>query len=220
MATYPKPPKWAETLIERLAPEHLAEEIKGDLYEMFLSDAKHFNTSSARRRYAWRVIGFLAKTFFWKRQPYQYHNMTGSYFKMAKRSLLAHKGTTAINVLGLVIGIASALAIISIIRFELSFDTFHSDRKNIYRLVRVSGADLSEFRTGIPYAMPPALKDISSIQKMTKLEYLSGASVDVLSTDGKSERQFVEEGGVVTVRCYRFCKQSDKMGFRQSKNIS
>jgi ABC-type antimicrobial peptide transport system permease subunit len=199
MATYPQPPKWAETLIERFAPEHLAEEIKGDLYEMFLSDAKRFNDSSARRRYSWRAIGFLAKAFFWKRPTYQNHNMTGSYFKMAKRSLLANKGTTTINVLGLVIGIASALAIISIIRFELSFDTFHTDHKNIYRMVRVSGADLSEFRTGIPYAIPPAMKDISSIKEMTKLEYLRGASVDVLSADGKFERQFVEEEGVVTV---------------------
>jgi ABC-type antimicrobial peptide transport system permease subunit len=185
--------------MERLAPEHLAEEINGDLYEMFLSDVKRFNDSSARRRYSWRVIGFLAKTFFWKRPTHQNHNMTGSYFKMAKRSLLANKGTTTINVLGLVIGIASALTIISIIRFELSFDTFHTNHKNIYRMVRVSGADLSEFRTGIPYALPPAMKDISSIKKMTKLEYLREASVDVLSADGKFERQFVEEGGVVTV---------------------
>jgi len=199
MATYPQPPKWAETLIDRFAPEHLAEEIKGDLYEMFLSDVKCFNDSSARRRHSWRVIGFLAKSFFWKRPTYQNHNMTGSYFRMAKRSLLANKGTTTINVLGLVIGIASALAIISIIRFELSFDTFHTNHKNIYRMVRVSGADLSEFRTGIPYAVPPALKGISSIGKMTKLEYLRGANVDVLSTDGRFERQFVEEDGVVTV---------------------
>jgi putative ABC transport system permease protein len=199
MAIYPKPPKWAGMLIERLAPEHLAEEIKGDLYEMFLCDVKRFNDSSARRRYSWRVIGFLAKSFFWERPTNRNYNMTGSYFKMAKRSLLANKGTATINVLGLVIGIASALAIISIIRFELSFDTFHTDHKNIYRMVRVSGADLSEFRTGIPYAIPPAMKGISSIRKMTKLEYLGGASVDVLSADGKFERQFVEEGGVVTV---------------------
>jgi putative ABC transport system permease protein len=199
MAIYPEPPKWAEKLIERLAPGHLAEEIKGDLYEMFLSDAKHINDSSARRRYLWRVIGFLAKSFFWKRQTHQTHHMTGNYFKMAKRSMLANKGTTAINVLGLVIGIASALTIISIIRFELSFDTFHTDHKNIYRMVRVSGADLSEFRTGIPYAVPPAMKDISSIRKMTKLEYLGGANVDILSADGTFERQFIEEGGVVTI---------------------
>src|SRR5688572_10680738 len=154
MALYPEPPKWAETLLERLAPEHLAEEIKGDLHEMFLADAKRFKPGRARRRYSWRVIGFLAKAFFWKRPTYQNHNMTGSYFKMARRSMLANKGTTVINVLGLVIGIASALAISSIIRFELSFDTFHSYHKNIYRVVRVSGDDLSEFPTGIPYALP------------------------------------------------------------------
>lgn len=186
-------------LIERLAPEPFAEEIKGDLYEMFLSDAKRLDESRARRRYSWRATGFLFKAFFWRQPIQRNHHMTGSYFKMAKRSLLANKGTTTINVLGLVIGIASALAIISIIRFELSFDTFHTDHQNIYRMVRVSGADLSEFRTGIPYAVPPAMTDISSIKKMTKLEYLRGASVDILSADGRFERQFVEEGGVVTI---------------------
>jgi putative ABC transport system permease protein len=199
MAMHPNPPKWAEAIIERLAPERFAEEIKGDLYEMFLYDVKHFSINSARRRYSWRVIGFLAKTFFWKRLTHQNHIMTGSYFKMAQRSLQANKGTTTINILGLVIGIASALAIISIIRFELSFDTFHTDYKNIYRMVRVSGADRSEFRSGIPYAIPPAMKDISSIKKMTKLEYLGGSNVDVLSADGRFLKQFVEEGGVVTV---------------------
>ena len=199
MAITPTPPQWAEKLIDRFAPEHLTEEIKGDLYEMFLFDTKHSSERNAKRKYAWRVIGFLAKAFFWKRGTYKNHNMTGSYFKMAKRSLLANKGTTTINVLGLVIGIASSLAIISIIQFELSFDTFHTDHKNIYRMVRVSGADLSEFRTGIPYAMPPAMKDIASIRKMTKLEYLGGASVDILNADGKFLRQFVEDGGIVTI---------------------
>jgi putative ABC transport system permease protein len=199
MAIRTTPPKWAEALIDRFAPEHLTEEIKGDLHEMLLSDSKHFSERIARRKYSWRVIGFLVKGFFWKRTTQQNHNMTGSYFKMAKRSLLANKGTTAINILGLVIGIASALAIISIIRFELSFDTFHTDHQNIYRMVRVSGPDLSEFRTGIPYAMPPAMKDLSGVRKMTKLEYLGGCSVDVLSADGKFQRQFIEDGGVATV---------------------
>jgi putative ABC transport system permease protein len=199
MANYPKPPTWAETLIERLAPEHLAEEIRGDLYEMFVSDAKRFGVSTARRRYSWRVVGFFAKTFFWKRPTHRNHYMTGNYFMLAKRSLLANKGTTTINVLGLVIGIASALAIMAIIRFELSFDTFHTDHANIYRVVRVSGTDLSEFRAGVPYALPPALKEISSIRKVAKLEYLGGARVDILNDDGTFERQFVEDGGVVTV---------------------
>lgn len=125
--------------------------------------------------------------------------MTGNYFKMARRMLRANKGTATINVVGLVIGIASALAIITIVRFELSFDTFHTDYRNIYRMVRVSGSDLSEYRTGIPYAMPPALNSIAGIEKITKLEYLGGSTVDIISNDGTFERQFIEAGGVVTV---------------------
>ncbi len=200
MATNSNPPKWAEALIDRFAPNHLAEEIKGDLYELFLYDVKHLSLGSARRRYVLRVLGFFTKSFFWKKPSHQpNYSMTGSYFKMAKRSLLANKGTTTINVLGLVLSIASALAIISIIRFELSFDTFHTDYANIYRMVRVSGPEQSEFRTGVPYAIPSAMKDLSAIKKMTKLEYLRGASVDVIDGQGKFEKQFIEENGLVTV---------------------
>ena len=64
MTTHTQPPKWSAKLIERFAPEHLAEEIQGDLYEMFVDDTKHFNVSRARWIYSWRALGFLAKSFF------------------------------------------------------------------------------------------------------------------------------------------------------------
>ncbi|HEY0652233.1 MAG TPA: ABC transporter permease [Chryseosolibacter sp.] len=193
------PPKWAEAIIDRFAPDPLVEEIKGDLYEMFLEDRKLFGDRIARRNYCRRVIGFATKAFFWKRGNNPINHMSGSYLKMAKRSLSANKGITAINVLGLTIAIAAGLAIVCIIQFELSFDTFHSNYQNIYRVVRVSGVDRREFRTGIPYALPPAMSNLSSIKKMTKMEYFGGASVDILSADGKSEKQFIEDRGVVTV---------------------
>lgn len=187
-------------MIERLAPADLLEEIKGDLYEMYLLDAKKVGDRRAGSIYVRRAIGFLVKNFFWKRPTQRRHNMTGSYFKMARRSLLANKGTAAINIFGLVIGIASALAIISVISFELSFDTFHSDYDNIYRMVRISGPDKTEFRGGISYPVAPALKELSSIKKIVDVEYLGGdVIVDVLSSDGKFERQFFEDKAMAAI---------------------
>ena len=146
-----KPPQWIDSIIDGLAPLHLAEEIRGDLYELFVRDIADGGTRTARRRYAWRGFGFLFKRFFWKKSPLPSTNsiiMLGNYFKMAKRSLFTHKGTSFINIIGLVTGIAAALTLITVIRYELSFDTFHSDADKIYRIVRVSGADMSEFRSG------------------------------------------------------------------------
>src|SRR5688572_5274935 len=115
-------PGWVDFVIERLAPENLAEEIRGDLFELFLKDVALHGSAFARRKYVINAIGFLFKTFFWKKSSSSNSNpfiMLSSYFKMASRSLLAYKGTTIINTLGLVIGIASALVIFTVIRFEL-----------------------------------------------------------------------------------------------------
>ena len=46
-----------------------------------------------------------------------------------------HKLFSAINVLGLTIGISSALVIFLIVYYEFSFDTFEKDRDRIYRVV-------------------------------------------------------------------------------------
>lgn len=125
--------------------------------------------------------------------------MTGSYFKMARRSLLANKGTTLINIFGLVIGIASALVISSVIRFEQSFDSFHTKKDGIYRMTRVSGNDGLEFRSGIPYPVPEALRNEIPGIELTALEYFGGATVDIVSSDGRTMNKFVEQGGVAAI---------------------
>jgi putative ABC transport system permease protein len=126
--------------------------------------------------------------------------MTGSYFKMASRTLLANRGTTIINILGLVIGISSALVIASVIRFEQSFDSFHTKRDDIYRLVRISGNDKLEYRSGIPYPVGDAIKDEVPGVELIQMDYFGGSTVDVVTHDGKTEKKFVESDGLTAVQ--------------------
>jgi putative ABC transport system permease protein len=174
-----QPPDWVNSIIESLAPRELAEEIQGDLYELYLKDIDNNGQRKANARYIANGIGFLLKTFFWrKNRNYNPSPMLTSYFKMSRRSLIANKGTTMINIVGLVTGIASALVILSVIRFELSFDSFHSDRDRIYRMVRVTGNEDLEYRSGISYPVPVAIKaEIPSIEKVASVEYFGGANV-------------------------------------------
>nr|MBA2562754.1 ABC transporter permease [Chitinophagaceae bacterium] len=58
--------------------------------------------------------------------------MIKNYLILAWRTLLRNKSNTFINVAGLSIGIAACLLIFIVIRFELSFDTFHSKKDRIY----------------------------------------------------------------------------------------
>ncbi|HEY4337904.1 MAG TPA: FtsX-like permease family protein [Puia sp.] len=61
--------------------------------------------------------------------------MWKNYLTIAWRTMTRHKLYTAINVIGLAVGICSCLAIATIVHYHLSFDTFHPDRDRIYRLV-------------------------------------------------------------------------------------
>ncbi len=100
--------------------------------------------------------------------------MIKNYFKTAFRNLRRNSSYTFINIAGLAIGIAASLLIFLVIRFESSFDNFHSKKDNIYRVC-------SEFHTqdgighsaGIPFPVGkglridyPWLKGVASIYRM------------------------------------------------------
>jgi len=51
--------------------------------------------------------------------------MLYNYFKTAFRNLSSHKGYALISTFGLGLGMAAAISIFLVIRFETSFDSFH-----------------------------------------------------------------------------------------------
>ena len=61
--------------------------------------------------------------------------MLQNFFKIAFRNLLKRKVYTLINIIGLATGMAVCLLIVLFIQDELSFDKFHKNGDNIYRVV-------------------------------------------------------------------------------------
>lgn len=58
--------------------------------------------------------------------------MIKNFFKIAYRNLLRNKGFSFINIMGLAIGMASAMLILMWIYSEVSYDNFHEKRNRIY----------------------------------------------------------------------------------------
>jgi putative ABC transport system permease protein len=61
--------------------------------------------------------------------------MFKNYLKIALRSLWHHKAFSIINILGLAIGMTAFFLILLYVRFETSYDNFHSKANRIYRVV-------------------------------------------------------------------------------------
>ena len=61
--------------------------------------------------------------------------MLKNYLTVAFRNLFRQKVYSFINISGLAIGIATCVLILSFVRFELSYDTYHEKADRIYRVV-------------------------------------------------------------------------------------
>ncbi len=87
--------------------------------------------------------------------------MLRNYLTVAFRNLLRHKAFSAINILGLAIGIAACLLILQYVRFELSYDNFHSKADRIYRVQqdRYDKGKLSTQWAAGAYAVGNSFKD-------------------------------------------------------------
>ena len=57
------------------------------------------------------------------------------YFKIAWRNISRNKVYTAINVLGLALGVCTCMVIFLMVSYDFSFDRFHPDGDRIYRIV-------------------------------------------------------------------------------------
>jgi putative ABC transport system permease protein len=84
--------------------------------------------------------------------------MFSNFLKVAFRNLMKRKYYSSINILGLSFGIAASVLIFLWISHETSFDKFHKDYKNIYRIN--SKASVGGQNFNICFAPSPMANDI------------------------------------------------------------
>jgi putative ABC transport system permease protein len=86
--------------------------------------------------------------------------MIKNYIKTAFRSLRKNKGFTAINILGLALGLATCLLIVLYVVDELSYDRYNTKASRIYRV----NEDLKLGGNNVLYAacMPPLAKTLKA----------------------------------------------------------
>jgi putative ABC transport system permease protein len=97
-----------------------------------------------------------------------------NYFHIALRNLTKSKVHTVINVAGLALGIASVFLITLYIQSELSYDRFHHDSENLYRITWED--DHPQTRT--PHPMAQALaSDFPEVESAVSLSPLWAAGL-------------------------------------------
>ena len=101
--------------------------------------------------------------------------MFRSYLIAAIRALLKNRGLTAINILGLAIGMASVVLIALYIQYEFSYDRRHVNATRIYRVFRtVAMENTTSVSPRVSGALAPALKrDFPEVQEAIRTQLLT-----------------------------------------------
>ncbi|HVZ98242.1 MAG TPA: ABC transporter permease [Chitinophagaceae bacterium] len=90
--------------------------------------------------------------------------MLKNYFKSACRNILKNKAATAINILGLAVGISASIVIFLIVQYDYSFDKWEPRANHIYQVTARSTQ--GEF-FGVPLPAPAAIKSqVTGIEAM------------------------------------------------------
>jgi putative ABC transport system permease protein len=117
--------------------------------------------------------------------------MLRNYLKIAIRSLWRNKLHTAINVLGLSIGLSACLTIFLIANYEFGFDHFRSDAERIYRICTYYDGVFTSKNSGTPTGLADlAAEEKQLFSKAADFFVLSGDVQVEQKVDWKNEQDF------------------------------
>jgi putative ABC transport system permease protein len=178
------PPKRAIQFLEWFCPSYLFEGIEGDLLEQFDEDLESFDKRKANRRFWWNVLKFFRPSII-TRNNYKLKilntMMLSNYFKITTRSMMKSKLYSFINAFGLSIGMAFCMLIYLFIQDEKSFDKFHKNANDIYRIESYSYDTWRDFNSDdkifdkmayIQKAVGPTLKEeVAEVELSTRYNH-------------------------------------------------
>jgi putative ABC transport system permease protein len=119
--------------------------------------------------------------------------MFKTYFTLAFRNLWKRKTTTAINVLGLSVGLTCCALVFLFFQHELSFDKGFDNGEDIYRVTSTFKDGSKAPTVGMPYAK--YLKsEIPEIEQVSRLDPTNGVTI-VQAQGGGISTPYMEDSG-------------------------
>ncbi|TAE22177.1 MAG: ABC transporter permease, partial [Candidatus Kapaibacterium sp.] len=107
--------------------------------------------------------------------------MLTNYLKIALRNLARQKGYSAINIIGLAVGMAACLLLSLYVQDEFSYDSYHKNKASLYHLYSLlQTAEGEERITSQPMPLTPALiAEIPEIERAARYAGDANTSIRV-----------------------------------------
>lgn len=192
------PPRWIFRFLSWFCPAYLLEEIEGDLHQRYARDVKRWGLQKAKRRLVWNALRFFRPGILLRNKPTTSLTslyMIGSYLKIASRVMMRSKTYSAINVLGLTLGITGAMLLFLWIEKEFTYDQFHADKERIYKAWNreTHNGDVSCWSTTPRILAPTLTQEYASVE--SAISYATYGSSQLFTVGNK---RLVSTSGVYT----------------------
>lgn len=134
----PQPPRFGTFLLRRIYDEEIFDEIHGDLVELFAERAETHGKLFASLHYLKDAVLSMRNYDLRRKRKLKTQNnnsaMIRNHIKIALRTISKNKVYTSLNVLGLALGMAACMFIMQYVAYERSYDKFHENHENLYRI--------------------------------------------------------------------------------------
>jgi len=147
--------------------------------------------------------------------------MLKNYYKVAIRNILKYKMFSAINILGMTIGVTSCLMIILYVTHELSYDTFHSDANRIYQVGlngKIGGQDIRVSNTCPPMA-EALVADIPEVEAATRIAQMNQPVVKNGEKIFTEEKVFFADSNFFEFFSYRLKEGDIKTALKEPNTV-
>lgn len=183
----PKPPSWADYLLEKFYRGDKLEEVQGDLHESFLWRLEENGPSYAKRHFVKEML-LSARISNLKPYPHMSQLLTlfSSHFKTGWRFLWKTRAYSAINILGLSIGIVFSWFAYQYAADQLGYNKHIKHVEDLYRMTmqydmmgtRINFGGGSNLASNMVKDEIPEVIQIAQFKESHKLMKLGGSAVD------------------------------------------
>ena len=159
---------------------------------------------------------FLCKSIHWS------FIMFKNYLKIAIRNIIKQKVFTVINLAGLSAGLTCSIFIVLYIQFELSYDSYHENADNIYRIVMhqkgnvYQGTDM--FNITSASLREALLNNYPEVKKVTRVKRVAGLIANSKNVFNEDRILFADTD-FFEIFTYRFLEGDEKTAIDAPFNV-
>jgi putative ABC transport system permease protein len=167
----PRPPRLGYALLSLLLKRGEHWGLIGDFDEVYAERVAEKGRAAARAWYWGQIAKFapayIINSFLWSKDMFKNH------LTVAWRNIKKSKAYSALNILGLAVGMAVFILIMLYVRYELSYDRYHANAQNIFEVIQENPSNTylgSKIFALSPAPMAPTLvQDFPEVKAATRI---------------------------------------------------